>query len=380
MGNENRLLEIKNLIENEFNDWMILKVLNIELINGRYKIDLIDSEMYKYCSYLEIIRNSRRRNLKLGRYFHNNIYTIENIKNWLRINNKEIKLISNKISNAKEKVIWNCFLHGNFEMSWNCIYGGTSCPICGDIKCANSKRNDIEYVRSKFKEKDLELISEEYINNEEKLNFICPIHKNEGIQQISFGNLITGGGCNYCSKERRIENSRKTHEQFEKEFKMIHGTKYTLLNKYINSSNYIELYCNNCDMKFYSIPHHLLEGHGCPNCNISKGEELIKQLLLNNNIKFIQQFTFKDCRNKRKLPFDFAIFDSSNNLYCLIEYQGIQHYKPIDHFGGDVQFQKQIHIDNLKRNYCKDNNIKLLEIPYYNFKSIKDILIEELII
>ena len=38
------------------------------------------------------------------------------------------------------------------------------------------------------------------------------------------------------------------------------------------------------------------------------------------NIKYIPQFKFSDCRNINPLPFDFAIFDITNNLICLIEY------------------------------------------------------------
>lgn len=48
-----------------------------------------------------------------------------------------------------------------------------------------------------------------------------------------------------------------------------------------------------------------------------------------------------------------------------IEYQGEQHYRPIDYFGGKEKFEVQQKRDNIKRDYCKNNNINLLEIPYY---------------
>ena len=48
----------------------------------------------------------------------------------------------------------------------------------------------------------------------------------------------------------------------------------------------------------------------------------------------------------------------------VIEFQGAQHYKVIEYFGGEEQFKKQVRYDNIKRAYCKNHNIKLIEIPY----------------
>ena len=56
----------------------------------------------------------------------------------------------------------------------------------------------------------------------------------------------------------------------------------------------------------------------------------------------------------------------------LIEYQGIQHFKPIDTFGGEERFKYQQEKDNIKRAFAKENNIKLIEIPY-TYKTKEDI-------
>lgn len=74
------------------------------------------------------------------------------------------------------------------------------------------------------------------------------------------------------------------------------------------------------------------------------------------------------------LPFDFYI--PSKNL--LIEYNGGQHYKPVNHFGGYDSFLLRKHHDWLKRKYARDNNIKLLTIPYWDFKIIDELLEESL--
>lgn len=378
---EKRINEIKDNIENNFIDWMQLKVLEVKIINKKYLIDLIDNEGYKYFINYNVIYNSRKRNLKLNKFFRNNIYTRCNIINYLFLNNIKFSLISLNLTNAIEKLVWNCPTHGNFSTSWNEVKNNSGCPVCGKIKSANSRRNNIEYVKSRFEENDLVLTTDIYITNELPLQFVCNKHKNKGVQYISFGNLITGGGCKYCSKERFSESQTKTHEQFIREVVDIHKDKYKVIGKYTGSKDYIKVYCNNCKEPFSIRSDHLLNGHGCNNCNKSLGENETERILLKYNSNFIKQYKFDDCRGiKRKLPFDFAVFNNDNSLKCLIEYQGIQHYKPVKIFGGNKQFEKQLHYDKIKIDYCKNNNIKLIIIPYWEFRNIHEILTDNYIV
>lgn len=101
-------------------------------------------------------------------------------------------------------------------------------------------------------------------------------------------------------------------------------------------------------------------------CLKSKGEQKIKSILQENNINYKSQYYFSDLYWEGYLRFDFAIF-IDNKLHCLIEYQGIQHYQPIDFFKNS---QKQWQRDQEKREYCKKNNILLVEIPYTDFDKI----------
>lgn len=119
-------------------------------------------------------------------------------------------------------------------------------------------------------------------------------------------------------------------------------------------------------------------------CVKSYGEEKISQLLTNNNIDFIKQYTFSDCcinnnNYKTILKFDFAIFDKQKELQYLIEYDGIQHFK-----SADCGWNNQEHYNNLKERdqikneYCLKNNIPLIRIPYihYNDLCLEDLLLE----
>lgn len=95
-------------------------------------------------------------------------------------------------------------------------------------------------------------------------------------------------------------------------------------------------------------------------------ESVITDILEELNIVFKKQFIFSDLKgDSDNLRFDFALF-KNEDLVCLIEYQGEQHYKPVEFFGGEEQFKKTLRYDSLKEEYCKNNNIKLIKIPYWD--------------
>ena len=96
-----------------------------------------------------------------------------------------------------------------------------------------------------------------------------------------------------------------------------------------------------------------------------------------NNIIFKEQFSFNDCLSDKnyKLFFDFAIFEDDKLKY-LIEYQGIQHYQE-SIFSKYESLQERQNRDNIKREYCKSHNIKLIEIPYWDYEKINYSYIKE---
>lgn len=107
---------------------------------------------------------------------------------------------------------------------------------------------------------------------------------------------------------------------------------------------------------------------GCLNPT-SKGEFQISKIIENNNIFFEREKTFENCINPKtntKLRFDFYLPDYN----CCIEYDGIQHFQETTwrHESlKDVQYR-----DSIKNNYCKDHNIKLIRIPYWDFDKLDD--------
>lgn len=117
----------------------------------------------------------------------------------------------------------------------------------------------------------------------------------------------------------------------------------------------------------------------CGCINKSNGEAKIEKILKEANIFFEKEKSFKDLRFKQLARFDFYIPEKN----YIIEYDGQQHFQPVN-FGNlsenevKMAFQKIQEHDKIKNQYCKENNIPLIRIPYTNYDKIclKDLLLE----
>ncbi len=100
----------------------------------------------------------------------------------------------------------------------------------------------------------------------------------------------------------------------------------------------------------------------------SYGEIKIEDILIQSGLDFKPEYSFHDLVSSSGHPlrFDFAVFDDDGDVDFLIQFQGIQHYKPKSKFGGMTGLKKQQFYDMKKRQYCKKHNIKLILIPYWD--------------
>lgn len=113
-------------------------------------------------------------------------------------------------------------------------------------------------------------------------------------------------------------------------------------------------------------------------CIRSKGELIISKILQNENIVYEKEKKFDGLIGKTlPLRFDFAIYDKNELLY-LIEYQGIQHFIPIELFGGEEKLKEYQQYDALKEQYCKVNKIPLVKITYLDKEINYDLIKERL--
>lgn len=118
----------------------------------------------------------------------------------------------------------------------------------------------------------------------------------------------------------------------------------------------------------------------CSKCadTLSQGEKFIKNILEEHKVNYAQQYVFSDLiGDDKSLRFDFALLTPQKKPYVLIEFQGRQHYEPIDYFGGQEKFEKQKRYDEKKRDYCKKNHLTLIEFPYtMEPERIKEVLLK----
>lgn len=244
-------------------------------------------------------------------------------------------------------------------------------------KCSGITEVDIHYVRDFVKNNsNCDLLSDTYNNMYDKLDFRCECGEvfTTTFLAFKFGNQRQCKKCGY------LITASKTKLNYEEVKLRIESNGNKLLSKeYINNGDKLKINCK-CGRVFHRSLNNYMNGSDCCDyCNKSKGEKEIYRFLEKYNILFKQQETFEGCKGKRKLlPFDFSIY-SNDALLFLIEYQGEQHYRYVPQFHRNQKgFEKQLDYDNRKREYCKDNNIELLEIPYWNFDNIEDILLEKL--
>lgn len=261
--------------------------------------------------------------------------------------------------NAKTAIAHRCLIH---DIIWDAtpstIQKGCGCYKCGEekIKEALCKTQE-KYI------KEVEIINPyitvlgKYINNNTPILHRCEIHNIEWNARPC--NILFGNGCKECRKEKIREKLTKTHEEYTEDLEKSNPF-VEVVEFYLGVCTPILHKCKIHNIIWKMTPQVALRGTRCPACTESHGERQIRLWLEINGIEYIYQQPFSDCRDIKPLPFDFylPVFNK-----C-IEYDGIQHFEPIEFFGGQKAFEICIKHDNIKNEYCKNNDIPLLRISY----------------
>lgn len=122
------------------------------------------------------------------------------------------------------------------------------------------------------------------------------------------------------------------------------------------------------DVTSYSLTQGTIWQCGCK--TRSSGEIAIASILTQNKIRYKEEYPIKTPFNNRPLRFDFAIFDDNNKPIRFIEFDGKQHFQPVNIFGGKEGFQNRKRNDDIKNQYCLNNKIPLVRIPYWAVRNI----------
>ena len=277
----------------------------------------------------------------------------------------DLEIIGDYIG-ANKKTLIKCKKCG---YEWLAIPRSVKSSKYGCTKCGHLKDNydkSLKYFLNKYNSEKYELIEFESCH---KVTVKCKIC---GAIRTTTADNIYRYGCPNCSLIKGSQVQRLTKEQFINNSIKVHGTFYDYSKAEV--IDYNTKVCITCPKhgEFWQSPRkHYGDKCGCPKCVSSHGERLICQILNDLDINYQYQVKIKNPYNDNNFIIDFKI----DNI--IIEYNGQQHYTPVEHFGGELRFQQQKQRDECLKKYCEDYNIKLLEIPYtYTEKEIKTKIIE----
>jgi very-short-patch-repair endonuclease len=262
------------------------------------------------------------------------------------------------------KVEIGCPEHGYFLQTPNSHLRGRRCPKCyGNIKYNNDtfiEKCEEIWGKELYEKYDLSLV--DYKGNKNPIIIFCKKH---GIFKQKPNEFLHKHGCKICGGTY-ISNTN----EFVSKANIVHNFKFDYSKSvYKNAHTKLIIKCE-YHGDFLQKPYSHLDGCGCPICKSSKGEIRIKNFLDNNKIEYEYNFSFKKCKYKYSLPFDFYIKDKN----ICIEYDGIQHENIIEYFGGVEKYKERLIRDNIKNDFCKNENINLLRISYKNVNNVEKIL------
>ncbi len=284
-------------------------------------------------------------------------YTIEDCINLAK--EKGGKCLSETFTNVSTSMEWECKNGHRWMTRFDNI-------INANHWCYRCQMHSIEYCQKVAQYRGGKCLSTNYINALTPMTWEC---ENGHVWNNSFGNILhqnnwcrTCAGldkhtletCQEVANERNGECLSQTYVNFSE--KMIWRCEY----KHVWEASFRAIKCS------YSW---------CPCCAESHGERMIRRALQSLNIMFLSQKKFDDLKDKNKLSYDFYI--EINDIKICIEYDGIQHFKPVGIFGGEPTFIKQKKHDEIKTNYCISNNMNLIRIKY-NSKNQEEILLEKI--
>ncbi|MCK9477771.1 MAG: hypothetical protein M0R46_17800 [Candidatus Muirbacterium halophilum] len=291
-------------------------------------------------------------------------------------NKYDYSLVEYKNSHTKVKII--CDLHGIFEQKPYTHLNGVGCKKCGILSANVKKSSTLKEFIKKSKEihgdkYDYSLV--DYKNNKKKVKIICDLH---GIfEQSPYSHLI-GQGCKKCGYNK---TRKKSKEQFIKESIRIHNSSYDYsLVEYTHTDKKVKIICKKHGV-FLQKPSKHLRNQGCPICKESKLEKLIREKLIENNIKHIQQYGRKEhdvYLDKQTLDFYLPKYNIA------IECQGDQHFRPVDFGNNGLEFATKKFRENILRDIkkykkCKDNNIVMIYFcSVENFNDLEEEYIDQI--
>lgn len=211
---------------------------------------------------------------------------------------------------------------------------------------------------------------EPYKNLTTSMNCFCTLHNYK--TRKSAQQILRGQGCYLCGIEKNSRLSYLSLEEYQA--KIDKNEQSVVALEYNGMCEKAKFKCKKCGFVWESAARTMvMSGKQCPNCGgYYVGEKSICQILDNWEIKYVQQYKFAYCCDKRPLPFDFYLPDFG----VCIEFDGIHHFEQRDGWTDLEEVQRH---DNIKNKFCKNNGIPLIRVPYWVSGELEYYLFDEFV-
>lgn len=321
-------------------------------------------------AYSSVVRGSGHKDCMFKLLGKDRLLPIQVVKQKIIEYGNNFEVDFSNYNSADSKLDCFCNVCGNhWKSKSKNIIRGRGCPACARIRRNNSKKKGISEYEGLLEKFNLEIIGEyDCASKPFKVRCKkCGEYFNTSISYLREHEV----GCVNCNM---LERRNKKFLEF---LSKINNKHIHVIGNFTYMSEPLLFYCDECNKTFFKEPHEFLKSQVCPKCIVnSKLEYLISSYLNDHNITYEPHISFDDLRgvNNGLLSYDFYL----PHYNLLIEAQGEQHVRPIEHFGGEKQFKIQQEHDKRKREYAGNNNFSLLEIWYNEEDNLTNILNQKL--
>lgn len=231
-------------------------------------------------------------------------------------------------------------------------------------------KKTLDVVLRHCEERNLKMLDEKLPDSKIKLNIECPTH---GVFKINKHHLLSGIGCSSCSN-----NKRNTQESVEK---YVVSRGYILRSTYKNNKTKISLECKKHGVFKVRYDNFKNLNHQCMQCSKetreSKGERECREIIENLTGKKFPTKRPKFLTNP-ETGYSLELDGYCKEINLAFEYDGEQHFKPIEWMGGEEKFKQTQKLDKLKNDLCKSSKITLIRIPF-TIKNIENYIKRKLV-
>lgn len=356
------------------------KLLSEKYINSTTKMLFQCKCGNKFTTTYETFKyDNKRKCSECSKYTRHNI---DSVKKMIE-RTSDCILLSNEYRHVNSKLRLLCKCGEEFETTLNNFKyrNQKQCPQCGYKKGAEKNKLTYKEVKEYIEINSgsgCKLLSKAYNRAHDKLKVLC---KCGSAFEVSYKEFKFGAKqqCNDCSAKIMQEKMSLNYDDVKHYIEVDSNSGCRLLSDaYTNNRTKLKVKCKCGDVFYVDFDKFKnRKKQQCNRCSSSEGERRIANTLDKMKVAYQSEYSFNDLLGVGGglLRFDFAILDGEGVVVLLIEYDGEFHYieRPLDN---PLEYRQQN--DELKNQYCKNNNIPLLRIPYWEFDNIQSIVIKEL--